>query len=196
MRELEEELVWRVRESRFTFRTDRGFVGEQRGTDSNWEEGRDGGGASSSTTTTVDMFVGGAILIPRLAGVFLLRGRAADCCVIDCITIRQEAKGSTTCVLFRKKKKEDIRQGRWRSRRAIDAQDSGALVETIEGRGSGCRECTAYLSNPAAHVATSAQPTPLRSVLVSGHSAGPWTPQHGIPPLEADTQYPRGSVCI
>lgn len=93
-RELEEELVWRVRESRFTFRTDRGLVGERSGTDSDSDGGPDGDELSPSATTTVDRSVGGAILIPRLAGDFFLRGKRIGWFVVDCIIIRREVKWS------------------------------------------------------------------------------------------------------
>jgi len=79
VRELEDGLVWRVRESRFTFLADRGFVGEGSDTDSGSEEGPDGNGVSSSATTVGRLAGGGAILIPRLAGVFFLRERVVDC---------------------------------------------------------------------------------------------------------------------
>lgn len=92
-RELEEELVWRVRESRFTFRTDRGLVGERGGTESDSDGGADGDGLSPSATVTVDRLVGGVILIPRLAGTFFLRGKVIDCCVVDCIMIRRDGEG-------------------------------------------------------------------------------------------------------
>lgn len=87
-------MVWRVRESRFTFRTDRGLVGEGNGADSGSDDGPDGDGMSPSATTTVDKLAGGVILIPRLAGVFLLRGKAVDWSVVDCIMIRGEGNGS------------------------------------------------------------------------------------------------------
>ena len=65
---------------------------EGSGTDSDSKEGRDGSALSPSATTTVDRLTGeGDILIPR---VFLLRGSAVGCCVVDCMVIRQEAKGS------------------------------------------------------------------------------------------------------
>ena len=52
--------------------------------------------------------------------------------------------------------------------------DEGPGVETIGGRGNELRECMAYLSNPADHVAISAQPTPGPALArSSGHSAGP-----------------------
>jgi len=92
-REEEDGLVWRVSESRLTFRTDRGLVGERNGTDSDSEEGPDGDGLSPSATTMVDKFVGGVILIPRLVGVFFLRGRAVDCCVADCMTTWRGERG-------------------------------------------------------------------------------------------------------
>ena len=67
----------------------------------------------------------------------------------------------TTCVLFREKKKEDIRQRGRRGRRATDAPNRRG---TNGGRGSGRRKRTGYLSNlsltwPFAHS--------------QGHSAGP-----------------------
>ena len=83
-----------MRDSRLTFRTDRGFVGERRSTGSDSDEGRDGNGVFSSVRTRLERVVGrGAILIPRLAGVFLLRGRGADWSEVDCIMIRQEGWG-------------------------------------------------------------------------------------------------------
>jgi len=135
-RELEDGLVWRVRESRFTFRTDRGLVGERSNTDSDSEEGPDGGGLSPSATRTVDRLAGGGVIfIPRLAGMIFLRGRVVDCCVVvDCMIKPREGKGMTTCVLFKEKKKEDIRQRGRRGRRATDAQtDEGQM----EGEGVG-----------------------------------------------------------
>ena len=99
MRELEDDLVGRVRESRFTFRTDRGLVA-----DSGSDEGPDGGGVPPSATTAVGRLAGGGvILIPRLAGVFFLRGR-----VVDCIMTCREAKGTTTCVLFKGRRRKRI----------------------------------------------------------------------------------------
>jgi hypothetical protein len=79
VRELEDGLVWRERESRFTFRTERDLVGDRRGTDSDSEDGRDREGMSPSATTVGRLAGGGAILIPRLAGVFFLRERVVDC---------------------------------------------------------------------------------------------------------------------
>lgn len=79
MRELEDDLVWRVRESRFTFRTDRGLVGERNDTDSGSDEGPGGGGVSPSATAVGRLAGGGVILIPRLAGVFFLRERVVGC---------------------------------------------------------------------------------------------------------------------
>lgn len=82
-----------MRESRLTFRTDRGLVGERSDTDSESDGGPDGDGLSPSATTTVDRLAGGGvILIPRLAGAFLLRGKVIDCCAVDCMMISGEAK--------------------------------------------------------------------------------------------------------
>lgn len=136
MRELEDDLVWRVRESRFTLRADRGFVGERNDTDSDSEEGPDGNGVSPSATTMAERLAGGGvILIPRLAGVILLRER-----VVDCMMTGRGAKGgdATTCVLFGEKKKEDIRQRKRRRRRATDAQDRRGPAWDNWGEGSGC----------------------------------------------------------
>jgi hypothetical protein len=89
VRELWGGLVWRVRESRFTFLADRGLVGERSDTDSGSDEGPDGNRVSPSATTAVGRLAGGGvILIPRLAGVFFLRGRG-----VDCIMASRGAKG-------------------------------------------------------------------------------------------------------
>jgi hypothetical protein len=95
--EVEDGLVWRVRESRLTFRTDRGLVGERSDTDSDSDEGPDGGGLSPSATVTVDRLASGVILIPRLTGVFLLRGRAGG--VGDCMRIRGQRGVRPACFL-------------------------------------------------------------------------------------------------
>ena len=92
MRELEDGFVWRERESRLTFRTDRGLAVERRDTDSDSEEGPEGGGLSPSMTTVDRLAGGGAILIPRLTGVFFLRGRGVGC-VVDCMMTFREVKG-------------------------------------------------------------------------------------------------------
>jgi len=130
VREPVDGLVWRVRESRFTFLTDRGLVGEGSDTDSDSEGGPDGNGVSPSATTVGRLAGGGAILIPRLAGVFLLRER-----VVDCMMSSWGQNEMTTCVLLReRKKKEDIRQkGRDADEQQILQTDEG-LLGTIEER--------------------------------------------------------------
>lgn len=120
VRELEDDLVWRVRESRLTFRTDRGLVGERCGADSDSDEGPDGGGLSPSATRTGRLAGGGVILRPRLAGVFLLRGRVVGCAV-GCMAICRGQK-SDDLRAFREEER-GYRTKRRRGRRAMDALD-------------------------------------------------------------------------
>jgi hypothetical protein len=98
-----EGLAGRVRESRFTFRIDRGLVGERSDMESDSEEGPDGNGVSPSATTVGRLAGGGAILIPRLAGVFLLRGR-----VVDCIMTFREAKGEDDLRAFERRRRKMV----------------------------------------------------------------------------------------
>ena len=166
-RELVDDLVWRVRESLFTFRTDRGLVGERSDTDSDSEEGPDGGGLSPSATTTVDRLAGrGVILIPRLAGVVLLRGRVVGCCAVDCMMSYQEAEEDDDLRAFREKKKEDIGQRKRLRRRATVPRQMRRPAWDNWREGVGV-ESEADLSNSSPHVPTRAQPGR------QGHSAGP-----------------------
>ena len=138
LRELDEELVWRVSESRFTFRTDRGLVGERKDTDSDSDEGPDGDGVSPSVTTTAEKLAGGAIL--RLAGVFLLRGKGVvDCCVVDCMMIRREENGSDDLRAFQGEEERG-----YKTKKATTSTSNGCsrqigpCLGTIRGRESGC----------------------------------------------------------
>ena len=191
VREPEDDLVWRVRESRFTFRTDRGLVGERRDMESDSEEGPDGGGLSPSATTTLGRLAGGGvILIPRLAGVVFLRGRAVGCCAVGCMMTYRGTEEVTTCVLFR----EEERGYRTKKAGATDAPDRrGTRLGQLGREGVGV-ENVANLSNLPPHVPILVQPTPPRSQhrSIDGSfrfpacTISPWFMPHLSP---ADAQY-------
>ena len=124
-RELEDGLVWRLRESRFTFRTDRGLVGERSDTDSDSEEGPDGDGLSPSATMVDRLAGGGAILIPRLAGVFLLRGKVVEFCVVDCMISLEGAKGDDDLRAFYREEERG-----YKTKRAVTPTSNGCSRQT------------------------------------------------------------------
>ena len=76
----------------------------------------------------------------------------------------------TTCVLFREKKKEDIRQRRRRGRRATDALDRRGPAGDNWGEGEDYRGRSGYLSNNRSHVAPFTHSHPVRSIGTSSCS--------------------------
>jgi len=178
-REPMDGLVWRVRESRFTFLTDRGLVGEGSDTDSGSEGGPDGNGVSPSATTVGRLAGGGAILIPRLAGVFLLRER-----VVDCMMSSWGQKEDDDLRAFEREEEErgyKTKGARRPTSSRSSRQTRACLGQLRRGEWMGGRD--AYLSNTPPHVHSRPPGSQHRSIVGRAHSSpriGPRTSSDSV----------------